>query len=483
MINLISNELTKIFKKKSTYVMFIFILIFVGFTNYLYKNELDENGNYKSNYLNENYISSIKEELSNNEDKDDEYVLMLKKDLKKYELVSKYKKDSWQQYIIENNMDYIIECLIKYDESTDEYKNNLYEYNIYIEKFDNNDYKYFINKEIEAVENTIDELKSNSVKPNDLKDKMLKQNEIKLEVLNYRLDNNIDYGNSYINTALNNYLNSSIVVRTTSLEEVKKEDKLNKDEGILYKYYTNLSDMNINKYILDEKIDANKKNDTRGILINLFTEYEIYIVFAVIMFTSAIISYEYSNGTIKQLLLTPHTRIEILLSKLITCLIMSLFTILLTIIFQLIVGGISFGLSNLNVPVVVYNFTKNTVQTYNIFHYLLILTLSKLPMIIILILIVLLISIITASNSLSMVIGIIIYISSSIINSIATYSNLKIFNLLIFSHWDYSIYLFGMIPQNYNINLTMSIMLTIIYLIVLIVPIFVIFNRKDIKNV
>lgn len=481
MINLIINELTKIFKRKSTYVMFIFILIFVLFTNYLYKNELDENGTYITNY--DSYITSIKEELSNNEIKDDEYVLMLKKDLKKYELISKYKNGSWQQYIIENNMDYIIECMIKYDESLDEYKDIKYEYDLYIDRFDNNDYKYFINKEIEEVKNEIDELKNNSVKPDGLKDKMLKQNEIKLEVLNYRLDNNIDYGDSYLNTALNNYLNSSIVVRTTSLEEVKKEDNLNKDEGILYMYYTNLSNMNINKYILDNKIAANKKNDTRGILINLFTEYEIYILFAVIMFTSAIISYEYSNGTIKQLLLTPYTRNEILLSKLIACLIMSLFTIILTIIFQLIVGGINFGFSNLNIPVVVYNFTKNTIQTYNVLHYLLIITLSKLPMIIILILIVLLISIITSSNSLSMVVGIIIYISSSIINSIATYSNLKIFNLLIFSHWDFSIYLFGMIPQNYNINLTMSIMLAITYLIVLVVPIFVIFNRKDIKNI
>lgn len=481
MINLIINELTKIFKRKSTYIMFIFILIFVILTNYLYKNELDETGAYKTNY--DSYISSIKEELSNNNDKDDEYTLMLKKDLMKYELINKYGVDSWQEYIIKNSMDYIIEIMVRYDEDSIEYLSIKSEYDLYIDKFDNNDYKYFINNEIDGINKEIDELNNDSVKPSDLKDKLLKQYEIKLDLLNYRLEHNIDYGNNYLNTALNNYLNSSIVVKTTTLDNVIKEDKLNKDEGLLYSYYNNISTMNINKYILDNKIDANKRNDTRGILVNLFTEYEVYILFAVIMFTSQIVSYEYSKGTIKQLLLTPYSRNKILLSKLITCIIMSIFTIVLTIIFQLIIGGITFGLSNLRIPVIVYNFTKNKIITYNIFHYLLILILSKLPLIIILILIVLLISIITASNSLSMVSGIIIYISSSIISSIARYSNLKILNLLIFSHWDFSIYLFGMIPENYNINLNMSIMLSIVYVITFIVPLFVIFNRKDIKNV
>ena len=40
-----------------------------------------------------------------------------------------------------------------------------------------------------------------------------------------------------------------------------------------------------------------------------------FLLFAIIMFSANIISSEYSKGTIKQLLLTPYTRKEILISK------------------------------------------------------------------------------------------------------------------------------------------------------------------------
>jgi len=41
LINLIKNEFIKIFNKKSTYIMFAFIFIFVVITNIIYKKELD----------------------------------------------------------------------------------------------------------------------------------------------------------------------------------------------------------------------------------------------------------------------------------------------------------------------------------------------------------------------------------------------------------------------------------------------------------
>ena len=486
MINLIKNEFIKIFNKKSTYIMYALILIFVIITNFIYKNELDESGNYKIDYYNTGYLEFAKEELKSiKSEEDKDYEMSLRIDIMKYELIEKYGYDSWQAYIIENNMYYIIESIINYkykEENNELLAKYEQEYNLYIEKFDNNDYKYFINLEIEEVKQKKEDLKDNTMYPDELKKHMNIQYDLELEVLNYRLDNNVDYSNTYLNRALSDYLNSAKIVKTKTLEEAIKENELHKEESFLYQYYSEVSTMNVNKYIMDKKIDANKINDTRGILMNLFTEYEIYILFAIIMFSAGIVSSEYSKGTIKQLLLTPHTRTQILTSKYITCILMALFTIFITIIMQLIVGGFTFGLSTINIPVVIYNFNNSVVETYNVFHYLLIQILSKMPMIILIITIVLLISVITANNALSTVFGIILYIATPIVSSIAIYSKMYFLNLLILPHWDFSQYLFGMISQNNNINLNMSIILVITYLIVAIIPSFVIFDRKDIKN-
>ena len=487
MINLIKNELVKIFNKKSTYIMFAFILIFVSITIYIYKSELDENGNYKVEYYDNSYINYLKEELDNIKlDEDNkEYEISLRIDIMKYELIEKYGVNSWQSYIIENNMNYLLEGIIRckyYEEDKDLLNTYEDEYNLFIEKLDINDYKYFINLEIESVNNKKEELKNNITYTDELRKQMNIQYDLELEVLNYRLENNIDYSDSYINTALDRYLNSAKIVKTKTLEEAIKENELHKEYNFLYEYYNEVSTMNINKYIMDKKLDVNKINDTRGILINFFNEYEIYILFAIIMFSAGIISSEYSKGTIKQLLLTPYTRIQVLISKYITCILMALFTIFITILMQLIVGGIVFGLSTINIPVVVYNFNNSVIETYNVFNYLLIQILAKMPMIILIIFIVLLVSVITSNNALSMVLGIILYIGTPIVSSLAIYSKMKFLNMLILPHWDFSKYLFGMISENSNINLSMSIILSIIYLVVAIIPSFVIFNRKDIKN-
>ena len=488
MINLIKNELVKIFNKKSTYIMFTFILIFVSITNYIYKSELDENGNYKVEYYDNSYINYLKEELDNIKMDEDnkEYEISVRTDIMKYELIEKYGVNSWQSYIIENNMNYLLEGIIRcryYEEDKDLLNTYEDEYNLFIEKLDSNDYKYFINLEIESVNNKKEELNNNITYTDELRKQMNIQYDLELEVLNYRLENNIDYSDSYINTALDRYLNSAKIVKTKTLEEAIKENELHKEYNFLYQYYNEVSNMNVNKYIMDKKLNVNKINDTRGILINFFNEYEIYILFAIIMFSAGIVSSEYSKGTIKQLLLTPYTRIQVLISKYITCILMALFTIFITVLMQLIVGAFTFGLSTINIPVVVYNFNNSVIETYNVFHYLLIQILAKIPMIILIIFIVLLVSVITSNNALSMVFGIILYIGTPIVSSIAMYSKMRFLNMLILPHWDFSKYLFGMISENSNINLTMSIMLSIIYLVVAVIPSFVIFNRKDIKNI
>lgn len=451
MNKLIKNELIKIFNKKSIYIMFAILLLFVLLTNLLYKYKLDDYGNLKENTYNKEHLNELYQKLDNTNDINNK--LSLKKEILTQELYLKYGIDSWQAYIIENNMSDIINEVI---ENNNEYIKE--EYDIIISKFDTNDWKYFVELELDNINNEILKLNKD--------DYIYKSLYIDKEVLEYRLKNNIDYSNNYLNKELDNY----------SIYKKKALEKNNK-----YDNYINKSTSEISKYIVDNNINSNKISDTRGILKNFFIEYELIIVIIIIMIGSVIISQEFNTRTIKQLLITPHSRNKILLSKYITLLLIILITILLTFIFQIVIGGIFFGFSSLKIPVIIYNFNKNTIFEYNILHYLFILILSKIPMFILIGTITLFVSIISLSSNLSIIIGILLYVFSNIINTFAL--NIKFLKYFITPNWDLSYYLYGMVSQNTNINLCSSIIITIIYIFIFIILSFIIFKRKEIKNI
>lgn len=462
MINLIRNELSKIFFKNSTYVMLVVMFLFVVLTNVIYKTELDENGEFKSDYYNSNYLKNAKEKLDKS---DNESKTNIKKDILKYELYEKYGPYSWQAYIINNKMEDIIDTYVKSNYNLDE------EYNFYLDKFDKDDWKYFVLEEID-------------LKKKELSDNLVSKEiyDIDLEVLNYRLNHDISYAYSYLNSALEDYSNAKKYISTTNLSYLKEEDKLNSSNDRVYNYYKNISDMNINKYILDNKINAKKANDTRGILINLFNEYEIILVILIVMNSSVIISSEFNKGTIKQLLLVPYKRSKILFSKYITCLLMFLFNVIILILMQVLVGSILFK-STLSIPVVIYNFNSNMIETYNIFYYLFLQLLAKIPMFIIIITFVFFISIITLNSVVTTILGLGLYLITPMVNELIINSKLLFLNLTIFPHLDFTQYLFGTISRNIYGSINTSIIVVILYFVVFFILSYVVFNEKDIKNI
>lgn len=462
MINLIRNELSKIFFKNSTYVMLVVMFLFVVLTNVIYKTELDENGEFKSDYYNSNYLKNAKEKLDKS---DNESKTNIKKDILKYELYEKYGPYSWQAYIINNKMEDIIDTYVKSNYNLDE------EYNFYLDKFDKDDWKYFVLEEID-------------LKKKELSDNLVSKEiyDIDLEVLNYRLNHDISYAYSYLNSALEDYSNAKKYISTTNLSYLKEEDKLNSSNDRVYNYYKNISDMNINKYILDNKINAKKANDTRGILINLFNEYEIILVILIVMTSSVIIPSEFNKGTIKQLLLVPYKRSKILFSKYITCLLMFLFNVIILILMQVLVGSILFK-STLSIPVVVYNFNSNMIETYNIFYYLFLQLLAKIPMFIIIITFVFFISIITLNSVVTTILGLGLYLITPMVNELIINSKLLFLNLTIFPHLDFTQYLFGTISRNIYGSINTSIIVVILYFVVFFILSYVVFNEKDIKNI
>ena len=200
------------------------------------------------------------------------------------------------------------------------------------------------------------------------------------------------------------------------------------------------------------------------------------------MISGSIMSEEFNKGTVKSLLITPHTRKSIHLSKLITIMLMIIFGILITFIFELIIGGIFFGFDSLSVPVVNYDLGKNSLSVLNIFPYFLLITICKVPYILLSYLLAFSLSTILCNTAFSIAITFFGLITESIINALALDYKIKFLNYFITTNWNLSYFLFGG-TSPYNISLFQSIITCLIYALIMIIISLYIFTRKNIKNI
>ena len=281
----------------------------------------------------------------------------------------------------------------------------------------------------------------------------------------------------------NNYLNEAKYQYQKNLElkENYKDKKLSYNEKL--KYQTILENIELNKYIIDNNKNINDYKTLNYQLKTTLEDYEIFIVIIILITSSTIISNELKEGTIKLLLIKPYTRNQILLSKYLSMIIVMVLSIIYLYLTQLLIGGFYLGFSSLQEKVVIYNFQLSTIMCYNIFGYTFLRVLLKLPMLILLSTLSFLISIITSNNILPLTISLIVYIFSASIKSLAINYNLKIMKYLLTMNWNINEYLFGKLSEYKYLNLTTSIIICIIYYIFLLVLSFIIFNKKDIKNI
>ena len=296
-------------------------------------------------------------------------------------------------------------------------------------------------------------------------------------MLGYRLDKNIPYGNDYLNRAI-----SRLQTANTNLANY---DNLNKEleyqEQLEYNSY--LENQAESRYVLDTGIDINKTDSLKGILQHFYSQFGIFLIVVIVMIAGTIVSEEFNKGTIKLLLVKPYTRNKILLSKFVTILIMIAFVIVVTIVMQILIGGILFGFDSLSEPVVAYDFNTNSIQEMNIFMSLGIQTLMQLPMIILLATLAFAISTIFSNSTLAITISLLGYMSSSIINQLAIGYNLQFMKYFVTMNWDLSIYANGALPYMEGMNMTMSILICIIYFLIMMIPTFIIFKKRNIKNI
>ena len=182
-------------------------------------------------------------------------------------------------------------------------------------------------------------------------------------------------------------------------------------------------------------------------------------------------------------MIKPYSRGKILLSKYLTSIIVLLFTIIYLILIQLIIGGIIFGVSSLKLPVIVYDFTKEIVVEYNVFVYMLIRIISKLPM---------LLMILTISFSLSTVINnvaiatmfpLFVYIFTPSISYLIIQYKVNFLKYFINVNWQFHNYLFGQINEIEGVDLKFSLIVWNMYFVLILMFTYLNFKRKNIRNV
>lgn len=488
MIKLIKNELFKIFHKKSIYVLAGIMLAFVILNNIVYKVFYDDNSNYISQTLNDSSweIDYYSEELKNldiNKESDKEEYISCKTSYDIAVLHSSYQIGTWQYNIIDTRLYDIIYNINYYtyieknDKLLKEYQDK---YDYYINSFENNNFKVFIKEELDSTQKEIDTLEKE--KKTITSTKRLKEIEdslnilyIKKKMINYRISNDVPYSNSYLNTAIEDYIDTYTYLNSTTVDSLSYNEKI--------EYNNNLSKNATSKYIIDNKIDLNQENTVRNNLQCIFNSYEILIVILIIIISGTIISNEFNKGTIKNLLIRPYKRSTIFISKYISSFIILILSIIYLVFLELIVGGILFGLDSLNIPIVVYNFTTSSLVEYNIFTYLGILILAKMPLLILIMTLSITLSTITLNSPISIAVPILGYTFSGIIGSLAMSFDLKWMKYFPTMNWDLTEYLFGGLPAFQYTSLSHAIIISIIYFAIMFTLSIIVFNKKNIKNI
>ena len=485
--NLIKNELIKIFKKKTIYITMIVIFLLLIFMNCMFK--YANNGSEYDYYLyNENYINSLRSELETlNPDKTSDVTVYIEllSEIQLSEMMEQYKDAEWKLAIINERIaPYITERnTYQYGAEKDETQVEAVnqEINDLLAKLDENDWKYFAREDLAKAEQQIEEL---NAQKEQTKDKAVLENietelnsaQMEKEIAEIRLNKEIPYGSDYLNRAI-----STLQTANTNLANFKNIEELTYQEKLEYNSY--LEDQAESRYIIETGIDIHNTNSLKGILENFYSQFGIFLIVVVVMIAGTIVSEEFNKGTIKLLLVKPYTRNKILMAKAITTLIMIIFIIVVTLVMQILIGGIIFGFGSLSEPVVAYNFNTNTMEEMNIFANLGVQTLTQLPMIILLATLAFAISTLFTNSTLAITISLLGFMSASIINQLAIGYDLQFMKYFVTMNWDLSIYANGALPYMEGMNMTMSIIICVIYFLIMMIPTFIVFKKRNIKNI
>lgn len=478
MINLIRNELKKITKKKVIYIMFFVTLAFIILINIVGKKFQsasyviydDESMNY--------YKEQLTPEL---EESDPDYYADCKSMYDSYELAKKYDEDSWQRQIISQRIQPSLKIMYL-EKSGETYNNARTKYDKDVEALEKNDWKYFVYQDLDETNLQIlmtDESASNQLES--LKDTK--------QALEWRLEKNISYDNSDLNSYLQCWLNARVSIR---------QYKDNKSPSQTEKVYhqQDVATEAIARYAIENGIDGTISNQgnsnlkyglaysAKSELFDAFSGYSLFIIILIIIVAGTIVSEEFNKGTIKLLLVRPYSRVKILLSKYITCLIVLICSIIFVALMQTVVGGIVYGFDSYKNPTVMYNYTTNSLNVVSMTGALATMAVAILPKLILLMTLAFTLSTVITNTPVAIAIPLLGSMVESIINQLAImYEKANFLKYFVTPNWDFSQYLYGSLPQMKGITLEFSVCICLAYFIVMMALSIWNFKNKNIKNI
>ena len=470
MSSLIKNEITKILKKKSLYIMLIIIFAFIIISNALYK--YTYSSVIGGSYYSESYIKTLEEEIKklNPENPADvqDYIIY-KSDIDTYNLLKQYDRNSWQYEVILNmGAEYISELnYATYQEKNNEKVEELTnQYNSFVEALNSGDWRRLAEEELNLAKQSREQLGNST-------DNML---DLQIETLQMRLDYNIEYGNNYKNQALSKYSESKM-----QLLEYEGKNNRTYDEEVAYQEAK--EDFEKSKYAIENDKDIFNQANARGILLNTFSEYELFIIITVVLIAGAIVSEEFNKGTIKLLLVRPYSRAKILFAKYVVVLLTVVFIMVAILIMQFIIGGIFFGFDSLSIPAVEYNHNTNSIVETNVILNTIITGLAKLPIYILIGTLAFALSTLFTNTAVAITISLLGYMASSMVNQFAYYYNLEWLKYFVTPNWDFTQFLNEKLPLMEGLNVPFSIVICLIYFAIMMIPTFIVFKKKNIKNI
>lgn len=483
MSKLIKNELIKIFSKKSMIVIGVIILVIIIGFNVL--NKISQNMSNSYSAYSESYIRYLDEELSNldpNKPSDINKYVETKSQKDLAILAKDYKETSWQAEVIGTVISPIIEEMNNYeyiDKNNEALTISKAQYDEMLTALKNNDWKYFANKELDSLNTQIEELNAliaQDSENDDLKTQ-LKSLELQKEVVNLRLDKNINYGSdNYKSIAVQNYrMYMGNYIQSSQGKNLTDEEK-SEINGYLEK-------ANLYKYDLYNDTEYQNTATANYTFQNSIDTYIAIIVMVVVIVAGVSISEEFNKGTVKLLLVRPYSRTKILISKLIAVFITMLITTATILLLQFIIGGIVYGFGTYMMNVVQFDFTTNSIVTLNIFVYLGLIFICKLPIFILIGTLAFALSTLFLNSPLAVALPILGYMGSDVINMIAISYKWDWVKYFVTPNWDLSQYLFGGTPMFSGISIEFSITICAIYFVIMLVASIVSFKKRNIKNV
>jgi ABC-2 type transport system permease protein len=241
-----------------------------------------------------------------------------------------------------------------------------------------------------------------------------------------------------------------------------------------------MADLQQQQAYLDENINPNATSNWHFMNQTVYGISTLVTLFAVIV-SSAIVASEFSDGTIKQLLIRPHERWVILLSKYLSTIIYSLLLLVVLIVSGFIVGSVLFGSGDFNAKF--YEFTIEGGQKIaEIGPQFFLKVVYYLPSLLIIITIAFMLSTLFKSQALAVGIGIFVLFLSSTLGGLIVLLAEKYTwaKFLIFPHLDLTVYAIqDKILE--DVTLPISLLTLAVYYVIFILLTFTIFQKRDVS--